>query len=1170
MTKIYRYIQTKGDEKKWQSKENDATYDEYVLEISPKWSSDLNGNPVAILIEAEHIDDNLPELSENRYQYKQIWANFDESENKHSFKSINLLEDSTECNILIYQDFVEDENYYINSTIDKESIIKIPILRIYDGIIKFKLTPIMSYGSLDSLSKTITLDQSKIASGEIILSKWSYYITQNQSSVIKDYNSKTSKTKDTKTSTTKKTTKKSSVVDSNTSQTSDTEEIEEITSVENNSTVYTQDPINYITYSYTMDLTYGFDSYMYENQVVNEHKQYIHFFDVDDLNFDNYKYQDSYNVIKCILDDYKNNKILADYSERIPIEIIRGGNITNKYNLSTSSCKLKYNKLYLVIINLETTLENEDVILEHYDYRYVYTNQVFNDSFNNSEDFNSLSIPIDPSLSIQFDQKSYTNYYKEDGKICSCKDIINELNWIQDTSESNTYSFIFNSEIYNCPKSINIEYTSEGFNTAHTLNTKSDDITLTYEYPENNDYSNNVFQSETLVKETYKDLSTPVKLSKKYTFKINCTQPQYSVLVGAVKTNLLNTTNNVNDYKLFLSELKGLSNTMMFEPNSIFTVGMHNDGDDSDEEWYGEGGSVTEGYTNAISKTYDDSVRFNQDNEMSLDYYNANDTGEMYYYLKHSSDHLIQFGSEKDDVSETFSTYMNADDSPKEIGKSLECRGVAPILFVTSGYSGDDANKTDTCVWAKLGEFKAPSQPANGNVVTEEDDEDEEKNNFNKEHPYWFINWSAVNAFNLKQFLGTFLLKYSTKYGTAKYVTTNNYFLITCQNDKGPVSALYLEDFIRSKYEYNFQGSTIPKNNPRNVIYDNSTFKPSKFTDSPYIHIPSSITQTIEVKSVDYTFVTTHTEYSVGDLLATQLAQFATITDYTIPLEKAITIYTLNDSDKNEVLQLGNEQIVYNRTYTIKLSKTVHDKLNENLEFNGIKLHNINQVLPSKNLSILDFSTDSLKYSEQITFNPLDNLIPNFKENAYMAEITPYGSIKWSPKPSTVNSSTLYVWNETDQLYEPYTNQIDNTKGVSLFKYGKFSKFSNIGSSSSAFFSDHNKLNYDNLTEENELLEGFIKFHPLKESSTINPKHIISSAIHYDKKYGLYTSELKGRDSEITFYFKSEPCNTDSNHRDRQSDDQIASRTITKIAAPPYTDLKGVSPKTYVDPKYRI
>jgi hypothetical protein len=39
-----------------------------------------------------------------------------------------------------------------------------------------------------------------------------------------------------------------------------------------------------------------------------------------------------------------------------------------------------------------------------------------------------------------------------------------------------------------------------------------------------------------------------------------------------------------------------------------------------------------------------------------------------------------------------------------------------------------------------------------------------------------------------------------------------------------------------------------------------------------------------------------------------------------------------------------------------------------------------------------------------------------------MAEITPYGSIEWSPKPSTINSSTLYVWNETDQLYEPYTN----------------------------------------------------------------------------------------------------------------------------------------------------
>ena len=119
-------------------------------------------------------------LNKNQFKHCTLWANYNTSEDKSTFKSLNLLEDKEQdCEILIYKGFKEDNNYYINSTIDKNCIISISILRIYDGIIKFKLTPIMSYGPLENLSKTITVDQSKIASGEIILSKWSYYLTQN-------------------------------------------------------------------------------------------------------------------------------------------------------------------------------------------------------------------------------------------------------------------------------------------------------------------------------------------------------------------------------------------------------------------------------------------------------------------------------------------------------------------------------------------------------------------------------------------------------------------------------------------------------------------------------------------------------------------------------------------------------------------------------------------------------------------------------------------------------------------------------------------------------------------------------------------------------------------------------------------------------------------------------
>ena len=56
----------------------------------------------------------------------------------------------------------------------------------------------------------------------------------------------------------------------------------------------------------------------------------------------------------------------------------------------------------------------------------------------------------------------------------------------------------------------------------------------------------------------------------------------------------------------------------------------------------------------------------------------------------------------------------------------------------------------------------------------------------------------------------------------------------------------------------------------------------------------------------------------------------------------------------------------------------------------------------------------------------------------------------------------------------------------------------------------------------------------------------------------------------MKFYFKTTPCNTDSNHKDRYADDQRAYRAITKIATPPYTRFKGNSPFTYVDPKYRV
>ena len=55
---------------------------------------------------------------------------------------------------------------------------------------------------------------------------------------------------------------------------------------------------------------------------------------------------------------------------------------------------------------------------------------------------------------------------------------------------------------------------------------------------------------------------------------------------------------------------------MMFEDDSIFVVGMHNDGG-GDEEWYGEVGTVSEGFATQTIP-YDDSIATNSPNEIDL------------------------------------------------------------------------------------------------------------------------------------------------------------------------------------------------------------------------------------------------------------------------------------------------------------------------------------------------------------------------------------------------------------------------------------------------------------------------------------------------------------------------------------------------------------------------
>jgi hypothetical protein len=89
---------------------------------------------------------------------------------------------------------------------------------------------------------------------------------------------------------------------------------------------------------------------------------------------------------------------------------------------------------------------------------------------------------------------------------------------------------------------------------------------------------------------------------------------------------------------------------MMFENDGIFTAGMHNNGDGSDE-WFGEVGTVSEGYTR-YSVAYDDSLATNSPEEIDLRFYSNADPISRYdgyhYFLRHG-DELLQYPSEKSD-----------------------------------------------------------------------------------------------------------------------------------------------------------------------------------------------------------------------------------------------------------------------------------------------------------------------------------------------------------------------------------------------------------------------------------------------------------------------------------------------------------------------------------------
>jgi hypothetical protein len=132
----------------------------------------------------------------------------------------------------------------------------------------------MSYGELTHLTKTIILDQNKIANGEVELTQWSYNIHKSIGTIIKDDTSTEYSTEEIKTTIKKNSTDAADI---------------EIKTVDSTIRKKYEEPVVSTTYIYHLNITYGFDSYMYDNQVpdnsdINRH---LKFYDIEDINIQN-------------------------------------------------------------------------------------------------------------------------------------------------------------------------------------------------------------------------------------------------------------------------------------------------------------------------------------------------------------------------------------------------------------------------------------------------------------------------------------------------------------------------------------------------------------------------------------------------------------------------------------------------------------------------------------------------------------------------------------------------------------------------------------------------------------------------------------------------------------------------------------------------------------------
>lgn len=939
----YVYDETNKEYSENKIEEKDKKINSYTLVLNTDWESELGGSPAAIEVTASHEKDQTDTTGED-YMYNAIWGNY-EVDGNTEFKGI----DDTSANIYIFStpEELSGNDYIIQQNISKDNTIKIQINRIYSGVITFQVTPIMSYGRLDNLTQTIRIDQNKIASGEILVDTWNYQITESEYTIQEESDT----AKEITTTTTVNQGDNSSIV---------VTETKKVTPTTTTSGVV-----------YNLSLKYGFESYKFEDQkAINSQLNCIKFYDLENLH-QNQGNDGSYlGKINTILED---QQVIPDHVEYIPSSLLSGGQLTVNLELNSAGCNIKPNKVYLCIFNIQTYLDSGDskneISFLTQDYRYLYTSGIYNDYVELTQDFKNLYLPIIPELEVQFEGTHINSKYciitKESGTIKeeekTASEVFSDLKWIKykkdDAPEKYETPFTFTGLIDNSPKSINFSYSDSAFKCDYTIDfdyfcNKQGKLYLT-ENINSSDSDDNIIKIKTNSNATkYQPSDSAITVNNEeskivvdYDLQINYQKidADDTLQIHALKCNLLNTPiiAETGESNVYLAERAGLNNTIMMGNDSIPAIGL-NTPTGSDDEWYLEATFLSEGFIEDGDQKWDDSVDTNSPLELDLQEYGKYTKTEnnktitelreaKKYFLYYGSKEYSESLSEKDPTI-SLNDILTLDELKEHFNSSFENISTAPLLFLTKGQCTSGSKHAWEVVFNPVSNVYSLSQPHRKNG--------DDQHSFDGDEPYLYPYW-----YDPCKIIGTFAIKYADTRGQRKFVLTNNYFSMDFGPDytwwlKGRVQhtplsqknaypiTRYIEDDIK---EYGSLDGEFPSKDPKKW----------------QVKLFNEITE-IESTSTPCKF------YTMGDLYATQLAQFAIITPFYTPKEYSPgdNWYKANVSTI-QIENIKKTTIDDQRVYSFMFNEDnaeVTKKISENVYCGKVNLYYWSKFLPSNNL----------------------------------------------------------------------------------------------------------------------------------------------------------------------------------------------------------------------------